>query len=138
MKKIVFTLLFGLLCIVSCNQKAATNQDDTIVIKTGIEAEERTGDELKIAAIITVKPEAIKDILPIFQAVVQGSQEEDGCISYNVHQDTGDSTRFIILEEWESQAAIDFHGNTEHFKTYQKASKDMVAKKEVIKMKLVY
>ncbi|EGK00617.1 MULTISPECIES: putative quinol monooxygenase [Dysgonomonas] len=138
MKKIVFAVLFGLLCIVSCSKKAETAQDDTIIIKTGLEAEERTGDELKIAAIITVKPEAIKDILPIFQAVVQGSQEEDGCISYNVHQDTSDSTRFIILEEWESQAAIDFHGNTDHFKTYQKASKDMVVKKEVIKMKLVY
>lgn len=138
MKKIVFAVLFGLLCIVSCSKKAETAQDDTIIIKTGLEAEERTGDELKIAAIITVKPEAIKDILPIFQAVVQGSQEEDGCISYNVHQDTSDSTRFIILEEWESQAAIDFHGSTDHFKTYQKASKDMVVKKEVIKMKLVY
>ncbi|HMM03023.1 MAG: putative quinol monooxygenase [Dysgonomonas sp.] len=138
MRKIVFTVLFGLLCIVSCSKKAETAQDDTIIIKTGMDTEERTGDELKIAAIMTVKPEAIKDMLPIFQAVVQGSQEEDGCIFYNVHQDINDSTRFIILEEWESQAAIDLHGKTDHFKTYQEASKNLIEKKEVIKMKLVY
>lgn len=131
-------MLFGLLLITGCNTKTQTSRDDdTIVIKSDM-AEERTGDELKIVAIMTVKPEAIKDILPVFQAVVQGSQEEDGCIFYNLHQDINDSTKFIMLEEWKSQAAIDYHNSTDHFKTFKEASKDMIEKSEVSILKLVY
>jgi quinol monooxygenase YgiN len=138
MKKVVFSVLFGLLLITGCNTKTQTSRDDdTIVIKSDM-AEERTGDELKIVAIMTVKPEAIKDILPVFQAVVQGSQEEDGCIFYNLHQDINDSTKFIMLEEWKSQAAIDYHNSTDHFKTFKEASKDMIEKSEVSILKLVY
>lgn len=137
MKKIVFATLLALLFITGCNSKSHNAENDTIVIKNDME-EERTGNELKIVAIITVKPEAIKDILPVFQAVVQGSQEEDGCIFYNLHQDINDSTKFIMLEEWKSQDAINFHNNTDHYKTFKEASKDMVAKSEVSIMKLVY
>jgi len=138
MKKIAFSLLFVLLVMAGCNPKNQPSQEeDTIVIKSGI-VEERTGDELKIVAIMTVKPEAIKDILPIYQKLVQGSQEEDGCIFYNLHQDVSDSTKFVMLEEWKSQAAIDFHNNTEHYKAFQEASKGMIEKSEVSILKLVY
>lgn len=137
MRKIVFATLFTLLFITGCNSGTQNTEHDTIVIKNDL-AEERTGDELKIVAIMTVKPEAIKDILPVFQTLVQGSQEEDGCIFYNLHQDINDSTKFIMLEEWKSQAAIDFHNNTEHYKAFQEAAKDMIVKSEVSIMKLVY
>ena len=137
MKKIVFPLLLGLILMAGCTHKTQTGQDDTIVIKSDME-DERTGDELKIVAIMTVKPEAIKEILPIFQTLVQGSQEEDGCISYNLHQDISDSTKFVMLEEWKSQAAIDYHNNTDHFKTFKEASKGMIEKSEVSILKLVY
>jgi quinol monooxygenase YgiN len=121
-----------------CNLKTQTAQDDnTIVIKQDV-VEERTGDELKIVAIMTVKPEAIKNILPIFQTLVQGSQEEDGCISYNLHRDINDSTKFVMLEEWKSQAAIDFHNNTEHYNAFKEASQGMVEKSDVSILKLVY
>lgn len=138
MKKIVFSLLFGLLIMAGCTPKSQTAQDDnSIVIKSAVE-EERTGDELKIVAIMSVKPESVKDILAIYQPLVQGSQEEEGCIFYNLHQDISDSTKFIMLEEWKSQAAIDFHNNTEHYKAFQEASKGMIVKSEVSIMKLVY
>lgn len=138
MKKFVFIALFGLLCITSCNKKAEKTQEDTIIVKTDMDENERTGDELKIVAIMTVKPEAVNDILPIFQAVVQGSQQEDGCISYNLHQDISNPTKFVMLEEWESQAAIDFHNSTNHYKTFKEASKDLIEKSDVSILKLVY
>ncbi|WP_051697704.1 putative quinol monooxygenase [Prevotella sp. 10(H)] len=134
MKKIVFAITIILLCMAGCNKKQEVTQEETIVVKP--EIEEPTGDELKIVAIMTVKPEDVKKILPVFQAVVQGSQEEEGCIYYNLHQDINDPTKFIMLEEWESQAAIDFHNNTEHYKTFKEASKDMIIKSDVTIVKL--
>lgn len=139
MKKITSVFLLGLLCIAGCNNKnkvESSNLNDYVINEGTIE--EYTGEELKIVAAMTVKPENVKTILPIFQAVVEGSQQEDGCIYYNLHQDINDSTKFIMLEEWKSQAAIDFHNNTEHYKTFKVASKDLIEKSEVTIMKLVY
>ena len=137
MKKVAYALFIGLICLVSCNQRSSNEQDNTVIVKTDV-IEERTGDELKIVAIMTVKPDAIEKILPVFQALVTGSQEEEGCIFYNLHQDTNDSTKFVMLEEWKSQEAINFHNNTEHYKTFKEASKDLIEKSEVTILKLVY
>lgn len=134
MKKVLFFTLLVLL-LAGCNTKPTT-QENTIVVKTDME--ERTGEELRIMAVINIKPECIEDIKPIFQAVVIGSQEEEGCLSYNLYQDITDPTKFVMVEEWKSQAAIDFHNNTEHYKTFKAASADMVAGLDVTLMKLVY
>lgn len=137
MKKIVFTVLACILCLAACNKKNETIQDGTIIVKNEM-TEERTGDELKIVAIITVKPEYLKEIMPLYQNLVQASQEEEGCIFYNLHQDIADSTKLFMLEEWQNQAAIDFHNNTDHFKNFKELSKGMVEKSEVTIMKLIY
>ncbi|MBB4036013.1 quinol monooxygenase YgiN [Dysgonomonas hofstadii] len=137
MKRIMLSAFIGLLSFTACNQKTNTDTNNIIVERTDI-IEERTGDELKIVAISTVKPEAIQKILPLYQALVTGSQEEDGCISYNLHQDINDSTKFVMLEEWKSQEAINFHNNTKHYKAFKEASKGMVEKSEVSILKLVY
>lgn len=135
MQKKVLIGLLVLFPFVACNTRQDNQQEDAVIVKDEVE---RTGDELKIVAIITVKPEQIRDMLPLFQEIVQGSQEEDGCISYNLHQDIKDSTKFIMLEEWKSQDAINYHNNTDHFKSFKAASKDMVEKSEVSVMKLIY
>lgn len=135
MKKILF---FALLCLVfvGCNTKPTTTQESTIVVKSDME--ERTGDELKIIAVMKVKADAVEALKPIFQAVVTGSQEEEGCISYNLYQDIADPTKFVMVEEWKSQAAIDFHNTTEHYKTFKAASADKIEGMEVSIIKLVY
>lgn len=136
MKKCLFIALLGLFVFSGCNMKTTT-KEESVIVRTDME-EERTGDELKIVAIIKVKPECTQDILPVFQAVVTGSQEEEGCISYNLHQDVSDSTKFVMIEEWKSQDAIDIHNNTEHYKTFVDASADMVESLDVTILKLVY
>lgn len=137
MRKVLLSLFVGVLTFAGCNQKTIPDHDNTIVVKTDV-IEERTGDELRIVAIMNVKPDAVEKILPIFQPLVTGSQEEDGCIFYNLHQDINDSTRFVMIEEWKSQEAIDFHNNTEHYKAFKKASEGLVEKSEVSILKLVY
>lgn len=136
MKKCLFIALLGLFVFSGCNMKTTT-KEESIVVKTDMD-EERTGDELKIVAIIKAKPECAQDILPVFQAVVTGSQEEEGCISYNLHQDVSDSTKFVMIEEWKSQDAINIHNETEHYKTFVAASADMLESLDVTILKLVY
>ena len=42
-------------------------------------------------------------------AVAQATQQEAGCIRYNFYADLQDEQRFIVYEEWESQAHLDAH-----------------------------
>lgn len=41
--------------------------------------------------------------------------KEDGCISYNFVKNPQKEERFVIVEEWESQAHLDAHFQTPHF-----------------------
>lgn len=136
MKKILFFTLLSLL-FVGCNSKpTTTTQENTIIVKN--DADERTGDELKIIAIMKVKPENIEALKPIFQTIVTASQEEEGCIDYNLCQDINDSTKFVMVEEWKSQAAIDSHNNTDHFKAFKAATAGLIESMDVSILKLVY
>lgn len=136
MKQITFAIALILFVGISCKKSADTTTVSSNVVTDSIY--KPTGKELKIVAFIQVKPEAIQEMLPVFKQLVAGSQAEEGCIFYNLHQDTKDSTKFVMLEEWKSQEAIDFHNNTKHFKAFQEVAKDKVAKSDVSIIKLVY
>ena len=77
--------------------------------------------ELKIIATILVKKEFKEELIPVFQTVVNETRKEEGNISYELHQDIKNPLKFIILEVWESQEAIDIHNASTHFQNFVKA-----------------
>lgn len=44
------------------------------------------------------------------------SQKEEGNNYYELTESVLDPNVFVIIEEWKSQEAIDFHNSTSHFK----------------------
>ncbi len=74
--------------------------------------------ELRIVATITSKLESAEVVFAALQSIVKASRQESGCVSYDLHRDTKNRLRFIILECWQSQEAIDEHNATEHFKAF--------------------
>lgn len=77
--------------------------------------------ELKIVAAIVVKEEFKEELIPVFKQVVDETRKEEGNISYDLHQDTNNPLKFVILEVWKSQEAIDSHNISEHFQAFAKA-----------------
>ncbi len=51
--------------------------------------------------------EAFAQLAPLVRA-------EAGCIEYRLHRVAGDENRFVITEEWESEAALAAHGSAPH------------------------
>ena len=41
--------------------------------------------------------------------LVEPSRKEPGCLRYELWQDRSDPTHFAMVEEWESEAALDQH-----------------------------
>lgn len=114
-------ILFGMN---SCNQqtpasKGLDEKSPKVVL---------TGDELKIVAEITLKPDAFEAMKPIFEKVIAGSQSEEGCIYYDLHQDITDTTntKYVMVEIWKDQKAIDSHNETQHFKTFKQSSQGYI------------
>jgi quinol monooxygenase YgiN len=71
---------------------------------------------LKIVAKFTVTPENKKDVLAAILKCAELSRAEEGNIYYDVTQHISNPNIIVILEEWQSQSAIDVHNATPHFK----------------------
>lgn len=54
---------------------------------------------------------ALRDALV---AVSEASRREPGCINYDLHVDRDDPGRFLIYENWVSEAALDAHFDLPH------------------------
>jgi quinol monooxygenase YgiN len=49
-----------------------------------------------------------------FEALVEPTHAEDGCILYALHQGHDDARRFAFVERWASKDAIDAHLGSDH------------------------
>ncbi|GHT75806.1 antibiotic biosynthesis monooxygenase [Bacteroidia bacterium] len=74
--------------------------------------------ELKIVATIVAKEPFQKELEQAFRAVVDGTRKEAGNVSYELHQDLKNPLKYVILEVWKSQQAIDIHNESAHFKAF--------------------
>jgi len=44
------------------------------------------------------------------------SQQEEGCISYNLYEDMDNADVLVFIEEWKDREAIQMHNESKHFK----------------------
>ncbi len=65
---------------------------------------------------IRIKPGHIDDFLRVFRINYEGTRTEAGNHRFDVLQDPKDENHFVIYEAFESEAAVDDHRETEHYK----------------------
>lgn len=70
-----------------------------------------------IVAVFQAKPGQEQTLAGVLGACVAPSRAEPGCVSYVLHQDRIDPSRFVFIERWADQAAFDTHQRTAHFQT---------------------
>lgn len=57
----------------------------------------------------------IEEAIKLYEELVDKTRKEYGCISYNLYQDKLNHSILTVIEEWESEEALENHKNTEHF-----------------------
>jgi quinol monooxygenase YgiN len=92
---------------------------------------------LVIVAHVTTSAEYQADVEKAFQAVVAATRQEEGCGSYVLYQHNDNPLKYTFVEEWASQAAINAHNNSAHYKTFAAATSGK-AEVEVYVMKKKY
>jgi quinol monooxygenase YgiN len=75
-----------------------------------------SSEKVVVVAIIQVKPGSEDEALAAFSASIPPTHEEAGCLGYALHQDRDDATRFVFVEQWASEDALNAHGQTPHLK----------------------
>ena len=91
---------------------------------------------IHVVAILTAKPGRRAEVLQHFHAIVPAVRAEKGCIEYvpvvdsettlSIQAPCGPDT-FVVIEKWESLAALEAHGAAPHMVEYGKKTREMMA-----------
>jgi quinol monooxygenase YgiN len=89
---------------------------------------------MMIVARVTLKADKIKAFTDAARDIIEKSNKEPGCKSYQLFQDPYDNTKFVFVEEYKNQAAVDAHFASEYFKAFGPKIADLVAEPAKIKI----
>jgi Antibiotic biosynthesis monooxygenase len=61
-----------------------------------------TDNEMMIVAKLSIKPDKIKAFTEAAKEMIEKSNKEPGCKSYQLYQDPYDNTKFVFVEEYKN------------------------------------
>jgi quinol monooxygenase YgiN len=132
MKTKLLVLVFSLVLISSCYGNKKTGENS---LNAGNLIQVPAPDYgMMIVATVTVKPDKIKAFTEAAKEIIEKSNKEAGCKSYQLYQDPYDKTKFVFVEEYKNQAAIDAHFASDYFKAFGPKISDLVVAPAKIKI----
>lgn len=78
-------------------------------------------------AVAKAKPGQEEELGRRMMALVAPTLAEPGCINYDLHRSNTDPAVWIFYENWRSQAALDAHMQSQHFKDFFKRADEVLA-----------
>ena len=69
---------------------------------------------VKVIVKIVARPDAASAMRAVVLKLAAESRKEDGCLSYDVLQNSAEPHVFVLIEEWTSGAHLDAHNLTPH------------------------
>lgn len=85
-------------------------------------------------AVLKLAQGALPRFEELLAAVVPPSRAEEGCLAYRAYRSLEAPDEVVFVEEWKSQAALDLHFQTPHFRAYDQAVKALVAAPPAIRV----
>lgn len=83
--------------------------------------------ELTIVGSLRAQPGKEAELAAALAAVIAPTHAEEGCLLYAVHQGTHDPTRFVVIERWVDQAALDTHVRADYMQQLLARAADLLA-----------
>ena len=71
-----------------------------------------------VHAFVEVKDGMAQEFVTAADKCVEATHQEYGNYFYTLYTESSDPLKFIVVEEWESQSALDAHMQTPHFITF--------------------
>ena len=86
---------------------------------------------MKIEKKITLKAknEKIDELKSLLESMVKPSQDEIGCIKYELYQLSDEPEVFFLIEVWEDAPSLEAHKKTGHFLHFKSVVGDLIVEK---------
>jgi quinol monooxygenase YgiN len=84
-----------------------------------------------VIAELRIRSEMADKALAAARQTVAATVEEDGCISYDMHQSVSDPSRLVVVERWASRDALSRHLETPHLKAWRAAGAEFIVDRKV-------
>lgn len=78
-------------------------------------------------ASIPIDPEKREEALALAETLVEESNREEGMIEYRAMTDVEDETMLRFVEQYEDQAAVESHTQTDHYQEFAAALPELLA-----------
>src|SRR4030067_3131187 len=88
---------------------------------------------LRVVARVKARPNKVNELLSVLSSLVEPTRKEPGCLSYELMQNNEDLTDFTLIEEWQSNTALESHFATKHFKDAMVKLSNLVASEPAIR-----
>jgi quinol monooxygenase YgiN len=73
-----------------------------------------------VAVTYVIKPGHEDEAIRLFAMLTEHTRAEKGCRMYIAHQSLSTPRQFFLYEQYDDQAALDFHRAAPHFEKYAK------------------
>jgi quinol monooxygenase YgiN len=93
--------------------------------------------QVTVVAQVVARKGAVESVRNELLKLVAPTRGEEGCIEYRLQQDRDDPTVFIFYENWESEACLTSHMESDHFKAYVCAVDGLLAEKTVRRLTMI-
>ena len=87
--------------------------------------------EVAVVAIFVAKPGKEEELKQLAEANIEPTRQEAGALQYDLHRDIKEPRRFIFVERWASEAALEEHGKTAHIQAFRAKAPEFVEHGEV-------
>ena len=67
------------------------------------------------------------DVVEAFGKVVPVIRQDPGTVAYNILQAADNPDKITVYEKYENREALQYHGQTEHFKEFGRSTRDLFA-----------
>jgi quinol monooxygenase YgiN len=92
---------------------------------------------LTVVAIIRAFPEKYPVVRAELQQLIAPTRAEEGCLNYDLHEDTEDPALFIFHENWASPEDLDRHLESAHIKACLTAIDGMLESADIRRMRRI-
>jgi quinol monooxygenase YgiN len=82
---------------------------------------------IRVVARLTAQTDKVDSLRGLLRGLLQPTRAEEGCISYELLQNTSDPTDFTFVEEWTGEEALQAHFNTDHLLHARSRFPDLLA-----------
>ena len=87
-----------------------------------------------VNATFDIQPAQRENFLRDIQTLIDSSKQETGCVGYDLYESTSVENRFVMIENWEDQTALEQHNQNPVLLNFAQNVANYVSAKPIIQV----